>query len=234
MNNGVRLHLVEPQPLLRARLVESLRAAGAEVSSGGGPSAVPEGATLVLNLDGPAIEWEETVAEFLTSHRAHAVVTSSAYERLTSASVARVLGKMARPFTPAELIDFVVERLASPAPGPDEDGASHTDITLPHQATSPDAITVRSEDTVESADSSADVTVKTSDSAMEEVRSPSTPATEIEVDSVDHLRDMVVSAYVDTFDAMLLTLVDQDVEERTAAIRALLVRFADELTVAEG
>lgn len=235
MISGVRLHLVEPQPVLRARLVESLRAAGADVSFGDRTDSVPEGATVILNLDGLSGSWAETVAELLASHNAQIIATSSAPDRLKALSLSRVLGKLSRPFTPAALIDFVVEKLTSPASeSAEDDSASHTAVTAPNQATASDAITVRSEDSQESADTGADVTVRTPDLAMDEVRSPSTSPTEVEVDSVYHLRDMVVSAYVDTFDTMLPTLVDLDVDERTAAIRALLVRFADELTVPEG
>ena len=227
MNSPLRLHLVEPQPLLRSRLVQSLEAAGALVSCGEPRDPVSDECIVVLNVDGHSAQWNLDASQLARDLALRTIVTSASDERLDSAVPSGALGALRRPFSAADLLDFVVERLASPAEaGHDPRSVAFGSSTLHSDvaASSPSTIDDRDLATLET---------DSVDALPSELRAATNLATEVELDAVQPLHDMVISAYVDTLAEMLPTLSDKDSLHTRAALRALLVRFADELTGAE-
>lgn len=226
MNGPVRLHLVEPQPLLRSRLLQSLEAAGAQVSFGDPLEPVMDGFVVVLNLDGHTEQWNHAAADVARQLPQRTVVTSANGERLAAALPFNALGALRRPFSATELMQFVAERLAAPATSQRGELALST---VPYSDDSdvsvsgPPAYVGNELPTIETESVGA---------PPYGVRAVSDSATEVELDAVHPLHDMVIWAYVDTLAGILPSLTDKDSQHTRAALRALLVRFAEELTYA--
>jgi hypothetical protein len=223
MNNPARLHLVEPQPLLRSRLVQSLEAAGVVVTFGNPLDAVADESVVVLNLDGPSAQWELDASRLVREFALRTIVTSASSERLATVGPSDVLGAMLRPFSTDELLDFVTSRLgAPPSTAPDSRLASVAELSDERDV----AVTASPSFW---GDDLATLDTEAVGSLPERARAASDSVTEVELVAVHPLRDMIISAYVDTLAEMLPTLSRRDGDDTRAALRALLVRFADEL-----
>ena len=227
MNSPLRLHLVEPQPLLRSRLVQSLGAAGVLVSYGEPLDPVAADCIVVLNVDGHSAQWSHDAAQLAHELALRPIVTSASDERLGLAVPSGALGALRRPFSATELLHFVVERLASPAETLHdarsvavESSTLHSDVAASRSSNFDDR-------------DLATLETESVEALPNELRAASDSATEVELDAVQPLHDMVISAYVDTLAEMLPTLSGKDGQHTRAALRELLVRFADELTCAE-
>jgi hypothetical protein len=224
MNSPIRLHLVEPQPLLRSRLVESLGALGARVSWGTPGEAVPDGATIVLNIDGHSDHWRQGVAGLVAEYGLRIITTSSANWPLGPTLSGPVLGNLLRPFSASELLEFVGQRLiAQTVQQPDT-------LEVASVVSRIHGVASRASQRAETGDATPEGQSLAVDSLHPDIRASTASTTELELDVFHPLREMLISAYVDTLAEMLLTLADLDADERRAALRALLIRFADELS----
>jgi hypothetical protein len=223
MNNPARLHLVEPQPLLRSRLVQSLEAAGVVVTFGNPLDAVADESVVVLNLDGPSAQWELEASRLVREFALRTIVTSASSERLAMVGPSDVLGAMLRPFSTDDLLDFVTSRVgAPPATAPGSRLASVAPLS------DEEDVAVTASPSL-GGDDLATLDTEAVGSLPEQARAASDSVTEVELVAVHPLRDMIISAYVDTLAEMLPTLSHRDDDDTRAALRALLVRFADEL-----